>query len=174
MFDRLSLAAVIDHEIFCCHGGIPRPIDGFDSELQAILDMPNVVAVMPAYSHETEWMKQVAADCLWSDPAPESMEPRLGSDGFGESPRGGGAVCFGSTAVDNFLDKNGLSYIIRAHEAHSHGVSLSKGARYNEISHSFSCHKCTHLYLISSTGYLPSSRLRRTIVRAAERWLGAF
>ena len=38
-------------------------------------------------------------------------------------------VSFGSAAIDNFLDNNQLSYIIRAHEAHAHGVSLSKGAR---------------------------------------------
>ena len=92
--------------------------------------MPNVVSVMPAYEHETPWMKQVASDCLWSDPASEAMEPKLPSSGFGDSPRGGGAVCFGAAAVDNFLNANNLSYIIRAHEAHSHGVSLSKGARY--------------------------------------------
>ena len=57
------------------------------------------------------------------------MEKRLGPTGFGNSPRGGGAICFGSKAIDRFLDNNGLSYIVRAHEAHSHGVSLSKGAR---------------------------------------------
>jgi hypothetical protein len=38
-------------------------------------------------------------------------------------------VCFGSQAIENFLSSNNLSYIIRAHEAHAHGVSLSKGAR---------------------------------------------
>ena len=38
-------------------------------------------------------------------------------------------MCFGSCAIDKFLEKNNLSYIIRAHEAHAHGVSLSKGAR---------------------------------------------
>ena len=31
--------------------------------------------------------------------------------------------------MDNFLKANNLSFIIRAHEAHSHGVSLSKAAR---------------------------------------------
>ena len=36
---------------------------------------------------------------------------------------------FGAKAIDNFLENNQLSYIIRAHEAHAHGVSLSKGAR---------------------------------------------
>lgn len=39
-------------------------------------------------------------------------------------------ISFGSTAIDNFLENNQLSYIIRAHEAHAHGVSLSKGARW--------------------------------------------
>ena len=38
-------------------------------------------------------------------------------------------MCFGNKAIDNFLNNNGLSYIVRAHEAHSHGVSLSKSAR---------------------------------------------
>lgn len=36
---------------------------------------------------------------------------------------------FGAAAIDHFLENNELSYIIRAHEAHAHGVSLSKGAR---------------------------------------------
>lgn len=100
-----------------------------DSEIQAILAIPNVAAVMPSYDHETDWMKQVAGDCIWSDPASEDLETRLDASGFGESPRGGGAVCFGSKAIDNFLDTNNLSYIIRAHEAHAHGVSVSKSAR---------------------------------------------
>ncbi|CAN0500955.1 unnamed protein product, partial [Ectocarpus sp. 8 AP-2014] len=49
--------------------------------------------------------------------------------GFGESLRGGGAICFGGKAIDDFLAQGDLSYIVRAHEAHSEGVSLSKGAK---------------------------------------------
>lgn len=128
-FDRLALAAVIDQDIFCIHGGIPRPIDDFSNEIQAIMAVPKVAAVMPSYEHETEWQKQVAGDCIWSDPAADESYVQLGADGFGESPRGGGAICFGARAIDNFLAKNNLSYIIRAHEAHANGVSLSKGGR---------------------------------------------
>ena len=36
---------------------------------------------------------------------------------------------FGHAAIDQFLEANNLSYIIRAHEAHANGVSLSKGGR---------------------------------------------
>lgn len=53
----------------------------------------------------------------------------LDSTGFGESLRGGGAICFGAKAIDDFLTQGNLSYIVRAHEAHSEGVSLSKGAK---------------------------------------------
>jgi hypothetical protein len=31
-FDRLPLAAVIDHEIFCIHGGFPRPVRWEEAE----------------------------------------------------------------------------------------------------------------------------------------------
>lgn len=49
--------------------------------------------------------------------------------GFGESLRGGGAICFGSKAVTDFLQQQDFSYIMRAHEAHAEGVAVSKGAR---------------------------------------------
>ena len=57
------------------------------------------------------------------------QEMALDSTGFGESLRGGGAICFGAKAIDDFLTQGNLSYIVRAHEAHSEGVSLSKGAK---------------------------------------------
>lgn len=120
----------------------------YETEIKAILSVPSVAAVMPAYEHETEWTKQVrvraihaialillllntslyclsnkssysgyphhfspsctfrvltsvsllllclqvASDCIWSDPASELMERSLDETGFGDSPRGGGAV----------------------------------------------------------------------------------
>lgn len=57
------------------------------------------------------------------------QEDAIGPSGFGESLRGGGAICFGAKAIDDFLAQENLSYIVRAHEAHSEGVSLSKGAK---------------------------------------------
>ena len=38
-------------------------------------------------------------------------------------------MCFGNKALDDFLELHQLSYVMRAHEAHAYGVSLSKRAR---------------------------------------------
>lgn len=141
VFDRMPLSAVIDQDIFCVHGGIPRPVsepissngtDGMHgSRIQDILSVPKVAGINPPYEHEDELYQQVASDCIWSDPASEDQEAR-GVDpdtGFGESLRGGGAICFGHKAVTNFLQQQNFSYIMRAHEAHAEGVAVSKGAR---------------------------------------------
>mmetsp|Transcript_1615 Transcript_1615/g.2139 ORF Transcript_1615/g.2139 Transcript_1615/m.2139 type:complete len:641 (-) Transcript_1615:58-1980(-) len=135
-FDRMPLAAVIDQDIFCVHGGIPRPIteteDGsLGSRVQDILNVPRVAGINPPYEHEDEHYQQVASDCIWSDPASEEQE-RTGVDpqnGYGQSLRGGGAICFGHRAVKDFLEQHNFSYIMRAHEAHADGVAVSKGGK---------------------------------------------
>ena len=146
VFDRMALAAVIDQDIFCVHGGIPRPISGENdtanpsehtdeesgpSRIQDILGVSKVAGINPPYEHEQESYQQVASDCIWSDPASEEQEMHgvNPQTGYGESLRGGGAICFGSKAVTDFLEQQGYSYIMRAHEAHAEGVAVSKGAR---------------------------------------------
>jgi len=136
VFDRMPLSAVIDQDIFCVHGGIPRPVTDLagittGSRIQDILKVPKVAGINPPYEHEEENVQQVASDCIWSDPASDEQEAN-GVDeesGFGESLRGGGAICFGHKAVTDFLQQQGFSYIMRAHEAHAEGVAVSKGAR---------------------------------------------
>ena len=85
----------------------------------------------PPYEHEDEKYQQVASDCIWSDPASEEQELTTVDPvtGYGESLRGGGAICFGHKAVTQFLEQVDCSYIMRAHEAHAEGVAVSKGAR---------------------------------------------
>ena len=98
--------------------------------VEEILNLPRIASISPPLDHETDEYVRMASDCIWSDPAPEEYEKEdFDSFGFGESLRGGGAVCFGNDAVDKFLNVNQLSYIVRAHEAHSEGVGLSKNAR---------------------------------------------
>jgi len=126
VFDRMPLSCVIDQDIFCVHGGIPRSMS-----IQDVLMVPRVAGINPPYEHESEKAQQVASDCIWSDPASEEQEhSTVNADtGFGESLRGGGAICFGHKAVTDFLQRHNYSYIMRAHEAHADGVAVSKGAR---------------------------------------------
>ena len=131
VFDRLPLCGVVDQDIFCVHGGIPRPVAKDTTRIQDILNVPKVAGINPPYEHEADAYQQVASDCIWSDPASEEQEQTSvdPETGFGESLRGGGAICFGNKAVTDFLQQQGFSYIMRAHEAHAEGVAVSKGAR---------------------------------------------
>lgn len=81
----------------------------------------------------------MASDCIWIDPASEKEERRTVDEesGYGKSLRRKGAICFGHKAVADFLKQEGFSYIIRAHEAHAEGVSLSKDVRVLTVSFMF-------------------------------------
>jgi hypothetical protein len=118
-FDRMPLAAVIDQDIFCVHGGIPRPVtaheDGtYGSRVQDIMNVPRIAGINPPLEFEDERHQQVASDCIWSDPASEEQEMKSvdPDSGYGESLRGGGAICFGHKAVKDFLAQHGFSYIM--------------------------------------------------------------
>ncbi len=128
VFDRLPLAAIIDEDIFCIHGGIPRPVDGVN-QVDLIMQVPPVAGIAPPYPHEHPVLSHVAHQCLWSDPVKNDEETRMDGAGFGSNPRGMKAQCFGRAAIDSFLSQNDLSYIIRAHEKTVDGMSLSKDAR---------------------------------------------
>ncbi len=128
VFDRLPLAAIIDEDIFCIHGGIPRPVNGAN-QVDLIMQIPPVASIAPPYPYEFPVITQVAHQCLWSDPVKPDKEERMDYTGFGSNPRGKTAQCYGKAAVDSFLERNDLSYIIRAHEKTKDGMSLSKDAR---------------------------------------------
>lgn len=89
----------------------------------------------------------------------------LDESGFGPSLRGGDCVCFGMPAIEEFLQANHLSFIVRAHEAHAHGVSLSKAAKYSSL-FLFSC----NLALECS----PSFQLPKIMVKVERQWLDVF
>ncbi len=128
VFDRFPLAAVIDEDIFCIHGGIPRPVNGIN-QVDLIMKVPPVASISPPYPFESRVISTVAHQCLWSDPVKPDEETRMDCTGFGSNPRGNTAQCYGRAAVDNFLSRNDFSYIIRAHEKTIDGMSISKDAR---------------------------------------------
>ena len=131
VFDYLPMAATIDDVIFCVHGGIPRPFHVQQTtSIQVIEQIPVPYSLTPTLQPgEDPEIKQLVTDLLWSDPAQNQQEAHLDQNGFGEGERGPGAVCYGQKAVDEFMNSNQLTHILRAHEPTASGVSVRKGAK---------------------------------------------
>jgi len=94
LFDHLPLAALIDGQIFCPHGGLSPSFATLDEvrELERFNEVPHQGPI---------------CDLLWSDP-----EER---EGWGVSPRGAGYI-FGKDITEEFNHTNGLKLIVRAHQ----------------------------------------------------------
>jgi serine/threonine-protein phosphatase PP1 catalytic subunit len=95
LFEALPIGAVIGGKLFCVHGGLSPEL--------ATLDQVRGIA-RPADAS----FKGLLANLLWSDPSTEVAD-------FGPSDRGD-TVVWNLPAVRRFLDANGLTTLIRAHQ----------------------------------------------------------
>lgn len=100
VFDLLTIAALIDDEILCVHGGLSPDVRTLDQ-----IHMINRGQEIP---HEGAF-----CDLVWSDPE-ETI------DAWATSPRGAGWL-FGSKVAHHFLQINGLSLLCRAHQLVNEG-----------------------------------------------------
>lgn len=102
MFDFLVLAAIVDGEILCVHGGLSPEI--------RTIDQIRVVARAQEIPHEGAF-----CDLVWSDP--EDVET------WAISPRGAGWL-FGDKVATEFNHVNGLKLIARAHQLVNEGYKV--------------------------------------------------
>eukprot|EP00941_MAST-03F_sp_MAST-3F-sp1_P001620 g1620.t1 len=160
-FDFMPLAAVVDKSVFCVHGGIPRPLRisnakctekspeknltfTFSGCIDAINRLPHRMLISERYPTTSPEQQRMAMDVVWADPASskQEMSGKMDSNGFGDSERGGGVSCYGTKAVEKFLDANGLSYIIRAHTATAEGIAVSKASKVFTVFSTSQNHGC--------------------------------
>jgi len=94
VFDLLNVAAIVDNEILCVHGGLSPEINCVDQirTIERNQEIP---------------YKGAFCDLVWSDP--EEV------DTWAISPRGAGWL-FGSKATNEFIEINKLKLICRAHQ----------------------------------------------------------
>lgn len=100
-FDALPISAVVGKKIFCVHGGLSQSLN-FVKQIQEI-QRPTAIPE-----------DGILADLLWSDPSKRF-------DYWGPNERGS-TITYGPKAVREFLDRNGLSMIIRGHQMAQNGV----------------------------------------------------
>ena len=102
VFDVMPLAAVIDEQIFCVHGGISPELTDVGSlkVIKRPLSVPQ---------------RGLIADILWSDPT-------NACDEWEKSPRGS-TYLWGKKALHAFLDGNNMRMMIRGHELVYDGVT---------------------------------------------------
>ncbi|KAF9007076.1 Metallo-dependent phosphatase-like protein [Cyathus striatus] len=94
VFDYLNLAAIIDGEVLCVHGGLSPDI--------RTLDQIRVLSRAQEIPHEGAF-----CDLMWSDPDD--------IDNWAVSPRGAGWL-FGGAVTQEFNHLNRLTLIARAHQ----------------------------------------------------------
>ncbi|EFJ32796.1 hypothetical protein SELMODRAFT_144185 [Selaginella moellendorffii] len=102
-FNCLPVAALIDEKILCMHGGLSPHMKTLDQikRIPRPTDVPD---------------SGLLCDLLWSD-------PDKGVDGWGQNDRGV-SFTFGSNAVAEFLQKQDLDLICRAHQVVEDGYEF--------------------------------------------------
>ena len=106
VFDFLPIAATINEEIFCVHGGIAPEFDSI-SDLEKYQ--------RPIYTYEDDLLY----DILWSDPSDAA-------DTFIPSTRGSGHQ-YGHKSLAKFLANNKLKALMRGHQCVKDGIERHFG-----------------------------------------------
>lgn len=120
-FARLPFAAIINDAVFCVHGGIAQSI-------QSIEEIDRIERPLHDITESD------AIDLLWSDPSKDVFT-------FVKSERGIGCI-FGSEPLNSFLEENGLTTMIRAHEYFQEGYNWTFGNEGHCLTVFSSCDYC--------------------------------
>jgi len=125
-FRHLPLAHVLQDQVFVSHAGLPGPQERLweewmqkaPDEAAGVLmrEKQVTLAEIEATNRVVEpnpMESPLVIDLLWSDPK--------GANGYGPSTRVPMVYTFGPDIAKNFLEANGLKYMLRSHETKSSG-----------------------------------------------------
>ncbi|KAI1005229.1 Serine/threonine-protein phosphatase 2B catalytic subunit [Podosphaera aphanis] len=114
-FCALPLAAVMNKQFLCIHGGL-------SPELHTLDDLKQVDRFREPPTHG------LMCDILWADPLEEFGQEKT-SEYFIHNHVRGCSYFFSYPAACNFLEKNNLLSVIRAHEAQDAGYRMYRKTR---------------------------------------------
>ncbi|EDK43173.1 serine/threonine-protein phosphatase 2B catalytic subunit [Lodderomyces elongisporus NRRL YB-4239] len=111
-FNALPLAAIMNEQFFCVHGGLSPQLTDLDSvrKLNRFREPPT---------------KGLMCDLLWADPIEEYDENNIDTEFLNNAVRGC-SYAFTYKAACKFLDRTKLLSVIRAHEAQNAGYRMYK------------------------------------------------
>jgi len=114
-FNTLPLAALMNNQYFCCHGGISPE-----------LNKPEDLNKIDRFREPPT--RGLMCDILWSDPVEDYDEMNDEDDNALFIPNSvrGCSYAYTFKAVSNFLTRNNLLSVIRAHEAQDAGYRMYK------------------------------------------------
>jgi len=111
-FDCLPLAAVIQQKFFACHAGISPDMSNFRQD------------IMKLHRFQENPRTGLQCDLLWSDPWDVDKMKYNPSIAFPKNDVRGCSFYYTIEAANDWLQKNDLVCIIRAHEAQVHGFKM--------------------------------------------------
>lgn len=112
-FCNLPLAAIMNKQFLCIHGGLSPELHTLD-DLRAV----NRFREPPTHG--------LMCDILWADPLEDFGNEKNPSDNFVHNHVRGCSYFFTYNAACQFLERNNLLSIIRAHEAQDAGYRMYK------------------------------------------------
>ncbi|KXS13357.1 Metallo-dependent phosphatase [Gonapodya prolifera JEL478] len=146
-FNALPLAAVVNKQFLCVHGGI-------GPEWIKVEDLNEVDRFREPPTHG------LFCDVLWSDPLEDYDRPRVGGgpdDYFTHNDQRGCSYYYNYNAVCAFLERNNLLSLIRAHEVQDAGYRLYKARK--------STNFASLITLFSAPNYLDAYKNKAAVLR---------
>lgn len=122
MFDCLPIAAIVDNQILCLHGGIGQ-------SLENTLVLENLIRPLSIVHEASTKLEQIVMDVLWSDPTESDQVKGIQPNQVRDGSKYGNIVKFGPDIVEKFLDKNNFALMIRAHECVMDGFERFSGGK---------------------------------------------
>lgn len=120
LFEFFPLGCVIQDLILCLHGGI-------GSSLKKLEQIENIQRPLEVVHEVQTPLEKLVVDILWSDPTDSDSDLGIQANQVRDPHGTGNIVKFGPDVVKDFLARNKLDKIIRAHECVMDGFERFAG-----------------------------------------------